>query len=45
MISKDTMYNVKNRSASIVIYKIPEANIRREWQPGEVKRISYGELE
>lgn len=45
MISKDTMYNVKNRSASMVVYKIPESNIRREWQPGETKRISFGELE
>ena len=45
MISKDTMYNVKNRSASFVVYKIPESNIRREWQPGESKRISFGELE
>lgn len=45
MISKDTMYNVKNRSASMVVYRIPESNIRREWQPGEVKRISFGEME
>ena len=45
MINKDTMYNVKNRSASFVVYKIPESNIRREWQPGESKRISFGELE
>lgn len=45
MISKDTIYSVRNRSASMVVYKIPEANIRREWQPGEVKRIPFGELE
>lgn len=44
-MNKNTMYNVKNRSASMVVYKIPEANIRREWQPGEVKRISFKELE
>lgn len=44
-ISKDTVFNVKNRSASIVVYRIPEANIRREWAPGEVKRITWDELE
>lgn len=45
MIAKDTMFNVKNRSTSIVVYKIPEMNIRREWQPGETKRISFEEME
>lgn len=39
------MYNVKNRSASMVVYKIPEDGIRREFAPGESKRISFGELE
>ena len=34
MINQDTMYNVKNRSSSIVVYKIPEANLRREFAPG-----------
>lgn len=38
------IYNVKNRSASMVIYRIPEDNIRREFAPGEVKRISQDEL-
>lgn len=38
-------FNVKNRSASVVVYKIPEENIRREFAPGESKRISYAELE
>lgn len=45
MISHDTAYTVKNRSSSIVVYRIPETNIRREFQPGETKRISFGELE
>ena len=44
-MKKNAMYNVKNRSASMVVYRIPEKNIRREWQPGEVKRIAFGELE
>ena len=37
--------NIKNRSAGIVVYRIPEENIRREFAPGEVKRIAYSELE
>lgn len=45
MITQDTMYNVKNRSSSMVVYKIPETNLRREFAPGEVKRIPFGELE
>ena len=44
-IAKDTMFNVKNRSVSTVVYRIPEMNIRREWQPGESKRISFEEIE
>lgn len=43
--NKTTYYNVKNRSASKVVYRIPEANIRREFAPGEVKRLPYRELE
>lgn len=35
---------VKNRSASTVVYKIPEDGIRREFAPGETKNITYGEL-
>lgn len=37
-------YRVKNRSASVVTYNIPEDNIRRRFSPGETKRISYEEL-
>ena len=44
-INRDKKYKVKNRSASIVVYRIPEANIRRSWNPGEEKRISFNELE
>lgn len=42
---QSTYYNVKNRSASKVVYRIPEANIRREFAPGESKRLSFKELE
>lgn len=45
MITRDTIFNVKNRSTSIAIYRIPEDNIRREFAPGETKRIAFGELE
>ena len=45
MINQDTMYNVKNRSSSTVVYRIPESNLRREFAPGETKRIAFGELE
>lgn len=38
------LYQVKNRSSSIAVYKIPEDGIRREFMPGEVKKITYGEL-
>lgn len=36
---------VTNRSASEVIYRIPENNVRREFKPGESKKIEYQELE
>ena len=45
MIEQNTMYNVKNRSSSVVVYRIPETNLRREFAPGEVKKIPFGELE
>lgn len=45
MIEKNTTYEVKNRSASVVVYKIPETGLRREFAPGETKRITFDELE
>ena len=45
MISQDTKYNVKNRSSSTVVYRIPESNLRREFAPGETKQIPFSELE
>lgn len=44
-MGNEKLYNVKNRSAGMVVYNIPELNIRRQFQPGEVKRISHTELE
>ena len=39
------MISVKNRGASVVVYRIPEAGIRRSFAPGETKLISLKELE
>ena len=39
------MCNVKNRGAGHVTYRIPEDGIRRSFAPGEVKIISFEELE
>ena len=44
-MSNTIMYNVKNRSAGVATYKIPELGIRRSFQAGEVKKISAEELE
>ena len=44
-MDSNTTYLVTNRSASIVVYSIPEDNIKREFQPGETKKIRHGELE
>lgn len=38
------MLNVKNRSAGIVMYQIPDHSIRRQFAPNEVKQITYEEL-
>lgn len=39
------MYTIKNRSAGVAVYKIPEMGIRRKFAPGETKQISAEELE
>ena len=44
MAKKIYYYNVKNRSAGVVLYKIPEDNVVRRFAPGETKRLSYEEL-
>ena len=43
-MSNEKMCNVKNRSAGMVVYRIPEIGIRREFAPGEIKKIPYEEL-
>ena len=37
--------NVKNRSGSHVVYSIPEMGVRRSFAPGEVKKVTFEELE
>jgi hypothetical protein len=39
------MFNVKNRSTSVVGYTIPDTGVRRSFAPGETKQISLDELE
>ena len=44
-MDEKTICIVRNRSSSRVCYVIPEEGIRREFAPGENKKIPYGELE
>lgn len=44
-MDKNKAFKVKNRGAGIVIYRIPDANIRREINPGETIIVTFGELE
>ena len=44
-MDKNVICEVKNRSSSILVYNIPDDGIRREFMPGETKRIPFGELE
>jgi hypothetical protein len=44
-MSNNVYYNVKNRSAGVATYKIPELGVRRSFQAGEIKKISAEELE
>lgn len=39
------MYRVKNRGSNLVVYKIPEDGIRREFKPGQTLSVSSEELE
>lgn len=44
-MDSNKVFNVKNRSAGVVGYNIPEEKIRREFAPGETKKISWYELD
>lgn len=41
----ERIFEVKNRSSSVLVYSIPEERIRREFMPGETKKIKFSELE
>lgn len=43
-MAENETYMIKNRSAGVVVYTLPERNVRRIFQPGEVKKISKEEL-
>ena len=38
-MDKNTMYEVKNRSSSVLVYSIPDTGVRREFMPGETKKL------
>lgn len=40
-----SLITVKNRSTGTLVYRIPEDGIRREFAPGEVKKIDSKEFE
>lgn len=44
-MAEDTKYLIKNRSAGVCVYRIPEDGIRRSFAPGEIKKVSASELE
>lgn len=44
-MENNVKYQVKNRSASTVCYRIPEDGIRRYFAPGQVQTIAWAELE
>lgn len=44
MIDNNKEMRVTNRSAQKVIYFIPSEGIRRDFAPGETRKITYGEL-
>jgi hypothetical protein len=38
------LVRVRNRSNSVVIYRVPDMGVRREFAPGEAKMLPAGEL-
>lgn len=46
MLNKNTRIKIKNRNNGIVGYTVPDMNnLRRKFQPNEVKEVSYEELQ
>ena len=44
MLNKSDVVKVSNRDSGSVGYSIPELGIKRVYQPGEIKEISYGRI-
>ncbi len=44
-MNRNKVYNVKNRSASTVVVRVPEKGMRKEFAPGETMRMTFEELE
>lgn len=45
MLEKTTLIKVKNRDCGTVSYTVPELNVTRLFQKGEIKEIPYNELQ
>ena len=45
MLEKTTLIKVKNRDAGTVSYTVPELNVTRLFQKGEIKEIPFNELQ
>lgn len=45
MVEKDRIINLINRDRGSVGYKIPDLNIHRTFSPGEVKKVTFDEIE
>lgn len=43
--NKTITFGLKNRSAGVVCYSVPDLSIRREFQPGETKKVTKEEIE
>ena len=43
-MNKDTICTVTNRSSGMVIYRVPEMNVRRVFNLHETKEVPFGEL-
>lgn len=44
-MDRKKVFNVKNRSSSTTVVRIPELGIRKEFAPGETMRMTFEELE
>ena len=45
MSDKEVLFKLKNRSAGIVCYTVPDMGISRSFEPGETKKVTKEEIE